>query len=429
MSGDIAYSGKPEEYAQAGVFFDKLIEELTSENAALVRVAFVPGNHDCDFSKPSPVRQLLMQHPRDLETRASGDVVQECTSVQKEYFRFIARYRSGELPDGLPRLVTSEVVEFKDGRIRLLLLNTAWLSKMHEDPGTSVFPADAIVDCLAGTDNAECTISVLHHPTNWLSPDNARLVRHAVDASSDFVLTGHEHKQDRYLKILRDGDQVGYFEAAVLQTATAGASAFAVMMLDLASASGSVTEYEWKSGMYQSRQTASDIPFRRSRQGGPFQIQPDHQLWLEDLGTGFNHSRAPTLRLNDLFVPPAVICRTVKATSETRLERRHEVDGAELFNHIFDAKKFIPTRRQFCPNMHHAISSPTLHLSMRCIRGRAPRSSFRAQRTKKTSMSIGRILTATKVPTLARFKFPARNEGGTMTRVRRARKRYRISPG
>jgi hypothetical protein len=233
VSGDIAYSGKPAEYAHASLFFTKLVEELSAENGALVKIAFVPGNHDCDFSRPNEIRDLLMSHPRDLETRASVEVVGQCTSVQEEYFRFVAGYPEGDQPNGLGRLVSSQTLKFNDGGIRLLLLNTAWLSKLHEEPGLSVFPVDAIVNCLRDSESGECTISVLHHPTSWLNPDNARAVRHTIDTYSDVVLTGHEHKQDRYLKILRDGDQVGYFEAAVLQTAVPGASAFAVMMIDL----------------------------------------------------------------------------------------------------------------------------------------------------------------------------------------------------
>ncbi len=57
ITGDLAYSGKPEEYKAVHNFCDEL---LKASKLAQDRLYFVPGNHDVDRSriKPKDIRSL-----------------------------------------------------------------------------------------------------------------------------------------------------------------------------------------------------------------------------------------------------------------------------------------------------------------------------------------------------------------------------------
>src|ERR1700677_4195783 len=62
VTGDVAFSGKPSEYALAEQFFQILQADLTKKYGdGNVLFLFVPGNHDCDFSRDSESRKLMLQ--------------------------------------------------------------------------------------------------------------------------------------------------------------------------------------------------------------------------------------------------------------------------------------------------------------------------------------------------------------------------------
>ena len=60
ISGDIAFSGKASQYELAFSMINELSEYLTEQRNVSMHYAFVPGNHDCDFSESSSIRETLM---------------------------------------------------------------------------------------------------------------------------------------------------------------------------------------------------------------------------------------------------------------------------------------------------------------------------------------------------------------------------------
>jgi Calcineurin-like phosphoesterase len=127
-SGDVAFSGNPAEYASASRFFLDLKRELVGDGDGTVRFAFVPGNHDCDFTTETETRRLLLRMLNDLEDVKADDIIEQCTAVQNNYFAFEAAF-TGEVPkQGRARLLTTLQWNVGEKRIRVNLLNTAWLS-------------------------------------------------------------------------------------------------------------------------------------------------------------------------------------------------------------------------------------------------------------------------------------------------------------
>jgi 3',5'-cyclic AMP phosphodiesterase CpdA len=49
VSGDIAFSGRKEEYEIAASFFEDLQLKIYQRTNILPNLIIVPGNHDCDF--------------------------------------------------------------------------------------------------------------------------------------------------------------------------------------------------------------------------------------------------------------------------------------------------------------------------------------------------------------------------------------------
>src|SRR5690348_8239931 len=53
IAGDVAFSGKGDQYALALEFFREIKAWLRAERDIPIHFAVVPGNHDCDFQKDS----------------------------------------------------------------------------------------------------------------------------------------------------------------------------------------------------------------------------------------------------------------------------------------------------------------------------------------------------------------------------------------
>ena len=91
-SGDIAFSGKAEEYSLATKLIDD-VENLLKLHikAKLLGSVFVPGNHDCDFSHSGDARSPLLDSlPSRIEQLdPGGDMVHQITKPQEMFFKFL----------------------------------------------------------------------------------------------------------------------------------------------------------------------------------------------------------------------------------------------------------------------------------------------------------------------------------------------------
>ncbi|KYP16165.1 metallophosphoesterase, partial [Flavihumibacter sp. CACIAM 22H1] len=94
-SGDIAFSGKNEEYAIAREFFKALFKELKEYTKVDGSILFVPGNHDCKFdTKNEEVRGLILDGIKNKGlSELSEALLSICCSPLDNYFSFINSVR------------------------------------------------------------------------------------------------------------------------------------------------------------------------------------------------------------------------------------------------------------------------------------------------------------------------------------------------
>ena len=198
VTGDIAFSGQPSEYAVAQDFLLTLRRRITSDHPkAVLDCLLVPGNHDCDFARPTELRDLTIANlPKGNSLDFTGEIVTNCLSVQDHFFDFVhaatdqSRIGSHRLYQECRHTIAGRTIDFH-------LYNTAWLSRLHETPGTLFFPVSLASDSHSSSPPADATVALLHHPLNWFNPTNARTLRAYLDRTCDVVLTGHEHVASR----------------------------------------------------------------------------------------------------------------------------------------------------------------------------------------------------------------------------------------
>ena len=63
ITGDVAYSGKEEQYLSAAIFISDIIAGIKRRFENLfIQIVTVPGNHDCDFDREdSAIRESLLR--------------------------------------------------------------------------------------------------------------------------------------------------------------------------------------------------------------------------------------------------------------------------------------------------------------------------------------------------------------------------------
>lgn len=201
ITGDIAFSGKPEEYEEAAAWLGKI--------CAIIRcrendIWIVPGNHDVDWSvvQGSPTIQEFHERlrtcPQDeidgliyrylVADQAGGDAY---FAPLRNYNAFAARYGcsvSASKPYWEDRLPIGDSGAF----LRLRGVTTAIVSDHTDDPDGRRLVAGSI-QTLIPREPRTLTATLAHHPISWLR-DGER-VDNNLRTRARIQLWGHRHTQ------------------------------------------------------------------------------------------------------------------------------------------------------------------------------------------------------------------------------------------
>lgn len=304
ISGDVAFSGRAEEFDLGLDLINDLIEQIKFPQTELV---IIPGNHDCDFSADPTVREILMNDRGRLH---EPTVIKNICSPLKNYFEFEEVL--------LDNLTENEKIPFKDElfkqykfevetkTIYLNCFNTAWFSSRHEKPGTMSYPIANYTAQLKHT--ADLSIAVLHHPLHWIEPNEKRNFETLLRESNDVILTGHEHTSTQLEVNDLTRNKTLHLEGSALQTNNPEESSFSIIKIDLNSNALSKIDFIWNSDMYIKELKIEDqmIQTGKTLQQNSFRLKAGFSSWLNDVGVSLKHPKINNLTLSDLYVCPDV---------------------------------------------------------------------------------------------------------------------------
>ena len=177
----------------------------------------MPGNHDCDFALDNALRKWVIQSaPQDSHIDTDASIVDQCLTVQKPFWQFAHDTMFSQPNAQLDQMYLEFNLTFADKELKLRCYNTAWVSQIHEKPGQMDFPKRYFADHDLEL-RSDVSVSLLHHPTNWLTPDRKREFDIVLDRSSDLLIFGHEHLPQEYIKSDLDGNKTKYIYGGVFQ--------------------------------------------------------------------------------------------------------------------------------------------------------------------------------------------------------------------
>jgi hypothetical protein len=353
VTGDIAFSGREDEYALAAKFLrticDGLRIKLADEPkpAPPVRLILVPGNHDCEHPEeatrglPSARHLIIAKAREDPCLARESTIVDVCTAVQASFFSLLQNEAAdGRVQErGAHDERLSYEYRFNVGQesVQIVCCNTAWLSRKNEVQGELLFPPDAVP---ARPPDATLVIGMLHHPYNWLDHNSARALRKRLEATTDILLTGHEHDATFHQQEGGLGERNIYVEGGVLQESGGPSSSFNVILVNTTAREQAFLSLVWGEGRYDPQPTdfdplTNDLRWRPYQMGslrrsGSFEVSKEWSDYLEDLGVNLFHGRRGKPRLSDVYVHPDLR----ESGYLGRPQQREELPSSRVINGI-----------------------------------------------------------------------------------------------
>jgi hypothetical protein len=212
FTGDIAFSGRADEYSLAEIDFFKPLKDLV--DVPWSRFFVVPGNHDVDRRLVSNINNRGWRDLRWDATRVDAILTDrnqrdQVLGTMPDYARFIAglgRDVGGHLMGDNPRYAYVARLPIGDSSVAIVGLNTAWLSSYVQDTdgnfldrGNLVLGGKQLQDTLpslqrgGSSSRADLYVVLMHHPLEYLSEDDKLTVEVQLQRECRLVLHGHLH--------------------------------------------------------------------------------------------------------------------------------------------------------------------------------------------------------------------------------------------
>ncbi len=213
ITGDIAWSGKAEQYKEKALPFLEELQKATGVERN--HIFLIPGNHDIDRSLVANLaakllsEYLLTAGSQDNEsfigTFLYGTDASDRESLLKKhsaYIDFVKEHFPHCAPLFDPCAYVAKVtvpagLPFE--KLWVLGLNSAWLSREGEAKDKlllgypQVLKALAIVEAERSADK-DFVFALTHHPLSWMADWDERLCKQQLSQRSDFHLSGHLHE-------------------------------------------------------------------------------------------------------------------------------------------------------------------------------------------------------------------------------------------
>lgn len=199
ISGDIAQSGMGQQYDVAFEFFTYIKNKLTKEKNIISYFFFAPGNHDClfiddDYDEQNR-RKRILDDKDNLDIKESLYYQKELCKKQMNYFDFIQKFNKDidgikEIENESP-LIKQYEIKIDEKTVNLNILNTSWVSQKKEKPGELFIPKNVYENTIVKKDGLN--ITMYHHPSNWMHPNDKLYFDSCVMPQSDILYMGHEH--------------------------------------------------------------------------------------------------------------------------------------------------------------------------------------------------------------------------------------------
>jgi predicted phosphodiesterase len=198
FSGDLAFSGKKEEYQAAQKhLIEPVLDAIGLDKSHLF---IIPGNHDLDRDDFKYLPEELMKPLTEdeeikkwLEDDKGRNRMLEPFGAYNE---FVKEYAEGNLS----AYACGHSLTVDGKKVALMGFNSALMCGRHknekknvDDKTKLILGEPQVYDTLKKYSEADIRIVVMHHPFEWLTEHDCNRVEGMIKKVTHFILCGHKH--------------------------------------------------------------------------------------------------------------------------------------------------------------------------------------------------------------------------------------------
>lgn len=194
VSGDIAQSGKAEEYNKFNKIKFYLLEFIKQHLCHYDFIDFfvVPGNHDKNYSEQDKEYDIEQEFFKNSNKNVLNIIEK---NTLNNFFDFAGRNHCFKNNNYF--MLDKKIISLNRFKIKVNLLNTAIFSKLSNDKGLHFFP-DNILNRIPVSEteygnDIKYSICVMHHHYEWFHDSMKNKLETSLIKGTSLLILGHEH--------------------------------------------------------------------------------------------------------------------------------------------------------------------------------------------------------------------------------------------
>ena len=246
ITGDLAFSGKCEEYLIVEDFLNQLLENT---GVPADRLLIVPGNHDINRSIEVDAfygAKCTLNNSIEVD-RFLGDEARRRTLFRRQSaFREFAnrlckRNRYSDVSHQ-----HSVQYDLHGVNISILLVDSSWISEGGDNDSHAVLVGERqLIDLSTGLLRPALSIGLMHHPPDWLAPFEHTPIKKLLAEHCHLLFRGHVH-EDSIETIAQSGNQMKVFTAGASYESRLSANCYGYGSIDLHTGDGECVIHKYR---------------------------------------------------------------------------------------------------------------------------------------------------------------------------------------
>ena len=195
LTGDLAFSGKREEYLIVEDFLDQL---LRTTRVSADRLLMVPGNHDINRDIETDAfigARSILRNSVEVDRFFGNEGRRRTLFRRQSAFREFANRltKQGRYTDSSH--YHSVQYNLQGLNISVLLIDSSWLCEGGETDSHSILVGERqLIDLSHTLSKPTFTIALMHHPLDWLAPFEHAAIKNLLADHCHLLFRGHVHE-------------------------------------------------------------------------------------------------------------------------------------------------------------------------------------------------------------------------------------------
>ena len=246
ITGDLAFSGKYEEYLIVEDFLNQL---LKNTGVPADRLLIIPGNHDINqntevdaFCGAKNILTNGIEVDRFLGDEARRRTLFRRQSAFREFAnRLCQRNRYSEISHH-----HSVQYDLHGVNISIFLIDSSWISGGGNSDSHAILVGERqLIDLSSGLARPTLAIGLMHHPLDWLAPFEHTPIKNLLAEHCHLLFRGHVH-EDSIETIAQSSNQMKVFTAGASYESRLSANCYGYGFIDLHTGDGECIIHKYR---------------------------------------------------------------------------------------------------------------------------------------------------------------------------------------